>query len=474
MKRLTVGLAALLSGYVANSFAALPTSNTSKCDVCVPNYCGGFTFGLTGLYWRPSSPLLDYALTYPSAYAFTSGSTTSVSGSTFSNGCYHNTDHRYDWGFKANIGYVFPCSGNDVYLTYTNWTHSNTDRPGNHFGFILPATSLGSSFATSGLGLSPTFVTSLSTIPVTGTALLGAAAATFATTLPSTTLTLAIDPSTITIADIYGKSRLQDHTWDLDFGQGINVGCNFRMRWFGGLRYSRLERDLDIGTLANFASTTPSTPATGLTFGVTTAAGTVAGAGTVAPVFSLAGTINDYLHQKSDFNGIGPRFGVDASYHLGGGFGVIGNIATSLLIGRTHDTSCETVNTAGTVSLVGTAAGGSTATIAVDGVPLTSTLVNSAVLAFDPATLTQVFSFSYDHENRVVPNIDAKLGLDWTYQFCNCSRTKLTIEAGWMVSHYFNAVDRLTSLAAFGPDLSNRRAADVSFDGPYLNVQVNL
>src|ERR1700722_12049198 len=115
MKKLTVGLAVLLSGYAANSLAALPTGVASRCDVTLPSFCGGFTFGLTGLYWRVSSPELSFAQSAPTF--FTTSNTLDIREQA------HHVNQNFNWAWSANIGYIFPCSGNDVVLAYTHYNH---------------------------------------------------------------------------------------------------------------------------------------------------------------------------------------------------------------------------------------------------------------------------------------------------------------------------------------------------------------
>lgn len=456
MKKLTVGLAVLLSGYAANSLAALPTG-TSRCDVCVPSYCGGFTFGLTGLYWRASAPHLDYALSYPS---FADDSFL------FTNGHYHSIDNDYDWGWKANIGYVFPCSGNDVNLTYTHWDNDETDHVANRdFAFLFPT--LTSAF-------SDGFIAPFGVVTFTGTATIaGVAGGTFTAPTP-----ILIPFSPADVVSVSARSEFRNETWDLDFGQTINVGCNFKLRWFGGLRYTRLEHDLDVTHDFAVTETALALDPVLIAVTLTTTTGTALVApALIAPVVDVAATLRDIVHQKSDFDGIGPRFGFDASYHLGGGFGVVGSLSTSLLVGEHEATFSERILTGGTITVVDA----TLTTIAIGdaepgALPVSGELVTGPIgpVVLGPTFPDETFSFKHPDETRVVPNIDAKLGLDWTYQFCNCSRSKVTIEAGYMVSHYFNAIDRLSAVGAFTPDTRSRHTIDASFDGPYVGVQVNL
>lgn len=460
MKKLTVGLAVLLSGYAATSLAGIP-SGTSRCDVTVPSYCGGFTFGLTGLYWRPSTAHQDYALTYPSLDSATGDLL-------LTNGHYHSVGDKYNWGWSANVGYIFPCSGNDVTLRYTHWNNDNHDSVGT-FAFADPSLSFFGDFTTLFTTSPITIVASV----VPGTGVTG----TFTTAVPAGT---AIDlfANGFDVDTISARSEFTNHTWDLEFGQAINVGCNFRLHWFGGVRYSRLEHNLDVTTDFITDGTFFGASFTDIVTVAVSAEATSALI-SVTPAFDVTGALREVVNQKSDFNGVGPRFGIDASYNFCGGFGIVGSLSTSLLVGDIDSHYAERVTSTGGDVLFNpdeTVIEG--AVLPFTGVEFDAVVTDFSALTVDVdlADFTFVDTFSYHHpsETRVVPNVDAKLGVDWTYQFCNCSRTKLTIEAGYMVSHYWNAVDRLSATGLLQPEARSRQTLDMSFDGPYVGVQVAL
>lgn len=440
MKKLTVGLAILLSGFAANSLAYLPTG-TSRCDVTAPSYCGGFTFGLTGLWWRATSPQQEFAT------SFNDIDLVDFIGLGDAHG--HDHDHDYEWGFKANVGYIFPCSGNDVNLTYTHWDNDN-DR---HLDdLVLPPVTTFTALVDPVLG-------PVLPLEFDGTDL--------PTVLPLAALigSEGFELTGITTA-VAAKSEFENHTWDLDFGQAINVGCNFRVRWFGGLRYSQLEHKFDTTFTTNF---TGAAGADGVTLVADTLVPLVDEVITGEAVLDTADldvTIDDIFHTRSKFNGIGPRLGFDLNYCLGGGFGIVGSLSTSLLVGEVEGSFAHRAVVAGTFT----------------GADLGTGLLvgeDAVTLALDPFTAefasdTGFIGFHHPDQDRVVPNIDAKLGLDWTYQFCNCSRTRLTVEAGYLVSHYFNAIDKLSAFELDDPSFRNRETIDLSFDGPYVSVQVAL
>lgn len=450
MKKLTLGLAVLLAGFSANSLAGLP-SGTSRCDVTVPSYCGGFTFGLTGLWWRATSPQQDFAT------SFSDFDLVTLDG--IGDAHRHNHDHDYEWGFKANVGYVFPCSGNDVNLTYTHWDNDHRAHTGDN-EFVLPTPGVIAAL------FDPFFGPQ---IPLVSGGVALNPILPLATILASDTFEF-----TDVTSRVAAKSEFENHTWDLDFGQAINVGCNFKVRWFGGLRYSHLENKLDTTFETSFTGTDPLLPVPGAALVDTTGTGLVFGGDGLIALATLDTTITDILHDHSKFNGIGPRFGFDLSYNFCGGFGLVGSLSAALLVGEVDSSFGERILTAGEFSGLGINIDGVSGITVTDGATIAAT-------AFDPAAFDVLFaddtglvSFHHPDETRVVPNIDAKLGVDWTYQFCNCSRSKLTIEAGYLVSHYFNAIDRLSAVEFTDPEFRTRQTIDTSFDGPYVSVQVAL
>ncbi len=220
MKKLTAGLAVLLSGYAANSFAALPTGAGSRCAVTVPNFCGGFTFGLTGLYWRVSSPELDFGVSFPNNDSFIIDTTDDFSARTF-HGTHNHIKHDFNWAWSANIGYIFPCSGNDINLTYTHYDH---DKKGDSREFGFP-----SFLPLSLIDIAAPFIFTfpIGDLEVSGTALFaGNPGAMFfgqffaPENFAATSFHLIVSSEDIT--RVCARANFENNTWDLDFGQTIN------------------------------------------------------------------------------------------------------------------------------------------------------------------------------------------------------------------------------------------------------------
>jgi hypothetical protein len=192
---------------------------------------------------------------------------------------------------------------------------------------------------------------------------------------------------------------------DLDVGQYLSIGTRLQTRLFAGLRYAQVKNDLT----DNYA-------------GVSTS--------DVKFVYTQSEVYN------SKFTGIGPRFGVDAAYHVGNCFGVVGHVAAALLVGRVESSSSlgyYQLNTGATT-------------------PSTSS-----------------FSTTSDNQTRVVPAFDAKLGFDYSIPFNN-DASRLTFELGYQATQYVDAIDRL----GVGDSAGSRTTSGVGFNGPYLNLNYKM
>ena len=117
---------------------------------------------------------------------------------------------------------------------------------------------------------------------------------------------------------------------------------------------------------------------------------------------------DDFLNSR--FSGIGPRIGADMQYSLTQKLDIFARFNIALLIGKTH----EETNSIYTV---------------IDKGPTTP--FNNT---FNLETVT-------DNTISVVPNLDTKLGLAYSYPLKN--QTKLTFEAGYAITEYFNCFERL-------------------------------
>jgi hypothetical protein len=175
--------------------------------------------------------------------------------------------------------------------------------------------------------------------------------------------------------------------WDevnVELGQTVDFSPTNRMRFHGGAQYSRLSAEA------------------GPFFVRTSAAGVVPATFAVTNGFS------------SEFNGFGPRAGLDMNYGFGNGFGVYAKGATALLVGT------------------------------------------SKFSDFTGATAV------YNSRTEVVPQLEAKLGANYTYAM---AQGDLVLDAGYMWVDYLN-VHNNSALNA-----GNVATGDVAFHGPYFGLK---
>jgi len=135
---------------------------------------------------------------------------------------------------------------------------------------------------------------------------------------------------------------------------------------------------------------------------------------------------------KSDFSGIGPRAGLDAAVHVGSGVSIVGTVGASLLVGDI-DTKITNRNY-------------------VDG------------------TADTGFTYKNDENAHVIPELDARLGINYTYNFDPA--TALGVELGYQAVNYFDVSDKDFIDAATPNTINN--SEDFGYHGPYLRLQLSM
>jgi len=179
-------------------------------------------------------------------------------------------------------------------------------------------------------------------------------------------------------------------TWDevnVELGQTVDFSATNRMRFHGGVQYSRLNSKANPFVLVS-------------TGGALTTAG-----------------------WNNEFNGFGPRAGLDMNYGFGNGFGVYGKGAAALLVGTSSFSDAVLV------------AGGGT--------------------------------YYSGSRTAVVPQFEAKLGANYTYAM---AQGDLTLDAGYMWVDYLNVHHSThpSTVAGVTPVIHE---GNVAFTGPYFGLK---
>lgn len=186
-----------------------------------------------------------------------------------------------------------------------------------------------------------------------------------------------------------------DHTAvDLSVGQRINVGSNLNLRLFGGLRYASLEQDFDI--------------------------------------FYTNGVNTVNISEQNDFDGIGPRVGLEGRWGFGQGFSIFGEAAGSVLVGD-FDLSYTDIENGGA-----------------------STRVN--------------IDESFD--NRVVPVVEGRVGIAYNAKLA--SERSFGVSLGYEWQNWYNVV----SVDRFSDDVDRQLLStdttDIGLDGFFLKGQLTF
>lgn len=221
---------------------------------------------------------------------------------------------------------------------------------------------------------------------------------------------------------------------DLTLGQTMNTGKYFVFHPFTGLRYAQIKQNENLKYSGDITGSfiIPGFP----------------------PIFVLFDDPFITAVQRDDkFKGIGPTIGFDTAFEIDDGFSLTGHLETALLVGNVDSKLNIQYN---------------------------EQFVNMGGSGFTYSPLAE-HMFSEYKANRIVPDVNAKLGGKFKYTFQNAMAVSL--EAGYSYSEYFGALDQLDSSAietftpferdfAFGA--ASHKASDLAIYGPYFNLIFSL
>jgi hypothetical protein len=431
--------AILTASFVQNALAALPTGAT-LFDVNVPSLCAGATLAITAINFQSAQVHSDYVLTYQprpgvddalllpqrpiieeDVFPFPRTILDEIFISRREEGRFHSVPLGSDWGYKLEAGYIFPCSGNNLVFSYLHYHHGRrVFTRQRHHGILVPT--LSNQWPTVG---SVTIVNPNLSLP-------------FITLYqPGGLLPFPIEPNFAT-----AEVNVHHNVFDFDLGQSVNLGCRTRIKYFGGLRYANLNNQFNV--IYNYRAIEPD-------------ALSLPGLAPSKVKVGLSADYTETIFQMSKYGGVGPHFGVDAVYHMAWGFGIISSLSASILVGETN-TALERTFTKLNI-----------ATLTESDNPASIFATPFVFLN----TTTKASYFKYPGELRVVPNLDAKLGFDYSYQWCKKSHTKVNLEVGYRVSEYFNIIDRISTENRIENPIGERNSINQHFEGFYLGIQVN-
>ena len=197
---------------------------------------------------------------------------------------------------------------------------------------------------------------------------------------------------------IHAKSEYDYDHLDLMFGQKLKVGNRVMLRPFAGVRWADIEAKNTVSAIFN--------PDSG-------------------------DDISQNWRFNTDFEGIGPRVGMDGDVDLGYGFGVSIRAGFSLLVGQEE---------------------------------------NDHLVRQNNATENSVDTLKHNVSDtiRVVPETDIKMGVNYTYVF-NQTLSAL-VEVGYEVNNYFDALDK----SVLGTFDSVNSSTDFAWSGPYARLQLDI
>jgi hypothetical protein len=185
------------------------------------------------------------------------------------------------------------------------------------------------------------------------------------------------------------KANLDYSSTNVEIGHTFQIGRQLGVRVFGGVQAAAIDRNM-------------TTKLDGVDY------------------------TNGKIKLTNEFNGVGPRLGIEGKLLLGSGFSLFGRGAGSLMVGESSARFKETDNDgADTVANIG-----------------------------------------YNQGGQLVPVLEAALGLDWEAALGKSA--KINLSAGYEVQQLFNVTDNIRFSDAASPGVFTREKGDLNLHGFFV------
>ncbi|MDR3442580.1 MAG: Lpg1974 family pore-forming outer membrane protein [Legionella sp.] len=181
----------------------------------------------------------------------------------------------------------------------------------------------------------------------------------------------------------------RENKWDAinaELGQFVDFSANKKIRFHGGFQFARIQSGNEVR-------------------------------------LSSIGVLPAVRDRHAEYNGFGPRTGMDMNYVFGNGFGVYAKAAASVLTGKAK--------------------------------------FHGIVPTSSPASMATSVVALRGERNAIVPELEAKLGGNYTYAM---AQGDLTLDAGYMWFNYFNPMHHVVTLG-------DSRTNDFGASGPYVGLK---
>jgi hypothetical protein len=185
--------------------------------------------------------------------------------------------------------------------------------------------------------------------------------------------------------DVLVQTKMRWDAVNGEFGQWVDFSANNKIRFHGGFQFARVKPSIAVG---------------------------------IAFPALTGGFVEERFNLTTQYNGFGPRTGLDMNYEFGNGLGIYAKGATAVLVG-------------------------------------TSKFNNGGITSVGSSVVLPI----HGSRTAIVPELEAKLGANYTYAM---AQGDLTLDAGYMWFNYFSPVNMFDGTLT---------TSDFGASGPYFGLK---